>query len=109
MTEQIISLDMYMTAGVGVVALLLGLLFTRRIPFLKRFCIPAPVSGGLMISLLLLVLHSATGMDFSFDGTVSGAHNVYIDNVTLKILDCSSAEKRVLPTGRELQAFCKAR
>ena len=70
MTEQIISLDMYMTAGVGVVALLLGLLFTRRIPFLKRFCIPAPVSGGLMISLLLLVLHSATGMDFSFDGTV---------------------------------------
>ena len=27
------------------------------------------------------------------DGTVSGAHNVYIDNVTLKILDCSSAEK----------------
>ena len=70
MTGQIISLDMYMTAGVGVVALLLGLLFTRRIPFLKRFCIPAPVSGGLMISLLLLVLHSATGMDFSFDGTV---------------------------------------
>ena len=70
MTEQIISPDMYMTAGVGVVALLLGLLFTRRIPFLKRFCIPAPVSGGLMISLLLLVLHSATGMAFSFDGTV---------------------------------------
>lgn len=65
-----LSLDMYMTAGVGVVALFLGMLFTKRIPFLKRFCIPVPVSGGLVISLLFLLLHRIFGLDFSFDGTI---------------------------------------
>ena len=65
-----ISLDLYQTAGVGVVALLLGFLFTRSIPFLKRYCIPAPVSGGLLVSLLTLACHTLGGMDFHFDGTV---------------------------------------
>ena len=45
-----VELDLYQSAGVGVVALLLGLLFTDKIPFLKHHCIPAPVSGGLLIS-----------------------------------------------------------
>ena len=66
----ILSLDMYASAGVGVVALLLGMLFTRRIPFLKRFCIPAPVSGGLLISIVTLVLFSVFGLECRFDGTV---------------------------------------
>ena len=64
-----LQLDMYQSAGVGVAALLLGMLFTRHIPFLKRFCIPAPVSGGLLISLLTLLLY-ALGVECSFDGTV---------------------------------------
>jgi ESS family glutamate:Na+ symporter len=66
----ILSLDMYASAGVGVVALLLGMLFTRRIPFLKRFCIPAPVSGGLLLSIVTLVLFSVFGLECRFDGTV---------------------------------------
>ena len=65
-----VSLDMYMTAGVGVVALLLGMFFTRTVPFLKRMCIPAPVSGGLLVSLLTLTLHGLAGTDFQFDGTI---------------------------------------
>ena len=65
-----LNLDMYMTAGVGVVALLLGMCFNKWIPFLKRFCIPVPVSGGLVISLLFLLLHGVFGLDISFDGTI---------------------------------------
>ena len=61
---------MYMTAGVGVVALLLGLLLTSSVPFLKRFCIPAPVSGGIIISLLILLIHGLFRVEFSFDGTI---------------------------------------
>ena len=64
------NLDMYMTAGVGVVALLLGMCFNKWIPFLKRFCIPVPVSGGLVISLLFLLLYGVLGLDISFDGTI---------------------------------------
>ena len=63
------QLDIYQSAGVGVAALLLGMLLTRCIPFLKRFCIPAPVSGGLVFSLLTLLLYSL-GVECSFDGTV---------------------------------------
>ena len=68
--EQQVVLDMYMTAGVGVVALLLGMFFTRVAPVLKRLCIPTPVSGGLAISLLTLSLHYIFKADFLFDGTI---------------------------------------
>ncbi len=61
---------MYASAGVGVLALLLGMLFTRIIPFLKRFCIPVPVSGGLLISLLTLLLYVIFGIECCFDGTI---------------------------------------
>jgi len=65
-----LNLDMYMTAGVGVLALLLGMCFNKWIPFLKRFCIPVPVSGGLLISLFFLLLYSVFGLDVHFDGTI---------------------------------------
>ncbi|MBR5661890.1 MAG: sodium/glutamate symporter [Bacteroidales bacterium] len=68
--RELVSLDMFQTAGVGVLALLLGMFFTRSIPFLKRFCIPAPVSGGILISLLTLASYSLFGVEFSFDGTI---------------------------------------
>ena len=67
---MVLSLDMYASAGVGVLALLLGMFFTRKVPFLKRFCIPAPVSGGLIVSLLTLLLYSVFGVECRFDGTV---------------------------------------
>ena len=68
--RELVALDMYQTAGVGVLALLLGMFFTRTLPFLKRFCIPAPVSGGIVISLLTLAAYSILGVEFSFDGTI---------------------------------------
>ncbi|MCQ2146008.1 MAG: sodium/glutamate symporter [Bacteroidales bacterium] len=70
MENQQILLDMYQTAGVGVVALILGMFFTRSIPVLKRLCIPAPVSGGILISLTTLLCYSLFGIEFSFDGTL---------------------------------------
>ena len=68
--ENVLSFDAYASAGIGVVALLLGLYFTRKIGFLKRFCIPAPVSGGLLVSFLTLFLFSVFGVECRFDGTV---------------------------------------
>ena len=67
---DVIALDMYTTAGAGVIALLLGVFLTRKLPALGRMCIPAPVTGGLAVSLLFLLLHVAFGWRFSFDGTV---------------------------------------
>ena len=68
--NQELSLDMYMTAGIGVAALMLGFFFTKKIAVLKRLCIPAPVSGGLLFSLVFFGLHSFWGLDFKFDETI---------------------------------------
>lgn len=70
MEHTLLSLDLFQSAGVGACALLLGYFLTRRIPFLKRFCIPAPVSGGLVFSLLSLALYGIGGIECSFDGTI---------------------------------------
>ncbi len=67
---MVLSLDMYASAGVGVLALILGMYFTRKLSFLKKFCIPAPVSGGLLISLTTLFLYSVFGLECRFNGTV---------------------------------------
>ncbi len=67
---MVVTLDMYASAGLGVAALLLGMFFTRKIAFLKRYCIPAPVSGGLLVSVLTLLLYILFGVECSFDGTV---------------------------------------
>lgn len=70
MQNHQILLDMYQTAGVGVLALILGMLLTRVIPFLKKMCVPAPVSGGIIVSLTTLLFYSLFGIEFSFDGTI---------------------------------------
>ena len=67
---EAVTLDMYQSAGVGIAAPLAGMWLTRKIPFLKRYCIPAPVSGGLLFSLLTLILYAAGGVACGFDGTI---------------------------------------
>lgn len=61
---------MYLSTGVGILALLLGFLLNRAIPFLKRHCVPVPVTGGLVISLLTLLLYSVWDIECVFDETV---------------------------------------
>ena len=63
-------LDMYMTAVAGIIALGLGLWMNRNVPGLKRMCIPAPVTGGIVASLLTLALYQVWGIEVHFDGTL---------------------------------------
>ena len=65
-----IELDMIQTAGIGALALLVGMVLTRRVAFLQRFCVPSPVSGGIIFSLLTLVLYSCFHVEVSFNGTL---------------------------------------
>lgn len=41
-----VQLDMYQTLAIAVLVLLLGSYLRKKIKFLERFCIPAPVVGG---------------------------------------------------------------
>ena len=48
---------MIQTAGVGALALIVGMILTRKVAFLQKFCMPSPVSGGIIFSLLTLALY----------------------------------------------------
>ena len=63
-----IQLDMIQTAGIGALALLAGMTLTRRVDFLQKFCVPSPVSGGIIFSLLTLALYGWGDVEVSFDG-----------------------------------------
>ena len=65
-----IELEMIQTAGVGALALMAGMMMTRRIGFLQRFCVPSPVSGGIVFSFITLVLYGCLDVEVSFDGTL---------------------------------------
>lgn len=64
------ELDMIQTAGIGALALIVGMVLTRKVDFLQRFCVPSPVSGGIIFSLLTLVLYGWFDVEVSFDGTL---------------------------------------
>ena len=65
-----IELDMIQTAGIGALALLVGMVLTRKVAFLQKFCVPSPVSGGIIFSLLTLALYGWFHVEVSFDGTL---------------------------------------
>ena len=50
-----IQLDMYQTIAVAVVVLMLGNFLKHRIAILERFCIPAPVIGGVIFAIFTCV------------------------------------------------------
>ena len=65
-----LSLDMIQTAGIGALALIVGMFLTRKVGFLQKYCIPSPVSGGIIFSLLTLALYAWFDIEVSFDGTL---------------------------------------
>lgn len=61
---------MLQTAGFGALALVLGMYLTRRVKWLQRFCIPSPVSGGIVFSIVSLMLYKLWNVELVFDGTL---------------------------------------
>ena len=61
---------MIQTAGIGALALLVGMVLTRKVAFLQKFCIPSPVSGGIIFSFISLALYGWCDVEMSFDGTL---------------------------------------
>ena len=56
-----ITLDMYQTLAAAVVVLALGRFLRGRVRLLERFCIPAPVIGGVLFAIFTCVCYG-TGM-----------------------------------------------
>ena len=65
-----ITLDMYQTIAIAVVALMLGKFLRKRIYLLEKFCIPSPVVGGLIFAIFTCVCYATGIAEFSFDDTL---------------------------------------
>ena len=64
------SFNMAETLAIAVIILLLGRWIKRKVEVFEKFFIPAPVIGGVLFSLLLLVGHVTQTFSISFDGTL---------------------------------------
>lgn len=71
MVDNILMLnfDMISTLTVAVLLLLLGYFLRKKVSLFERFCIPAPVIGGLIFAVLVLVLKSSNVLEVSLDTT----------------------------------------
>lgn len=65
-----INIDMYQTLAIAVLVLMLGSFLKKRINVLERFCIPAPVVGGLLFAIFTCLLYAAGIAEISFDDTL---------------------------------------
>ncbi|WP_443599461.1 sodium/glutamate symporter [Agathobacter sp.] len=65
-----IQLDMYQTLAVAVLVLLLGNYLKKKLYFLQKFCIPAPVIGGLLFAIMTCICYTTGIAEFSFDDTL---------------------------------------
>lgn len=65
-----IQLDMYQTMAIAVIVLMLGHFLKSKFNFLEKFCIPAPVVGGLIFAIFTCVCYSTGIAEFSFDDTL---------------------------------------
>lgn len=69
---MIFKFDMYQTVALAAVILYAGMFIRKRFQVLEKFCIPAPVIGGLLFSLMVLVARNFGFQEFNFDTTLQG-------------------------------------
>ena len=65
-----ITLDLFQTVALAVVVLALGNLLRKKLTVLQKYCIPAPVIGGLIFAILALILYVSGIVEFKMDGTM---------------------------------------
>lgn len=64
-----ITINSYLTIAIAVIVYYIGVYIKKRVQFLQKYCIPAPVVGGLICSALLLVLHQTQVVKLTLDSS----------------------------------------
>ena len=65
-----LRLDIFQTMALVTVVFYLGTYFRKRVGFLSKYCIPAPVIGGLLIALVMLFLKITNLATITLDTTL---------------------------------------
>ena len=64
-----IKCDLIMTTAIAAVLLLIGFWIKKKVPFLVKYCIPAPVIGGFLFMFIAFAGHQTGVFSFKFDTT----------------------------------------
>ena len=64
------QLNMAETVGFAIILLLLGRWIKRKVNFFEKFFIPAPVIGGTLFSIILLIGHQTETFTFTFNDDI---------------------------------------
>ena len=64
------QLDIIQTLALAVVVLIVGEFIRKRVKVLEHFCIPAPVIGGILFSIIALLGYTTQVFTFKFDDTL---------------------------------------
>ena len=64
------QLNMAETVGVAIILLLLGRWIKKKVNFFEKFFIPAPVIGGTLFSIILLIGHQTETFTFTFNDDI---------------------------------------
>jgi len=90
---------MFQSAAVGAVVLVFGGYIVNKFPVLRKFCIPSAVVGGLIFSVVMLIMHSGSFAEITFDETIK--------DICMRVFFCSvgfMASFRMLKAGGRLLA-----
>jgi ESS family glutamate:Na+ symporter len=63
----VLQFSAFFSVTLGIVVLFIGKRLNDAIGFLREFSIPEPVTGGLLVTLLIALLYFASGVEISFD------------------------------------------
>ncbi len=65
-----INMDMIQTIGLAVILLLIGMKLRKKINFFEKYCIPAPVIGGFLFSIIVFILRQTNVAEIKFNDTL---------------------------------------
>lgn len=61
-----LQVQSFLTVTLGILVLFVGKALNQRLRLLREFTIPEPVSGGLLVAVLIALLHFVFGMEINF-------------------------------------------
>ena len=75
---ETLTMNMVQTTGFAIIVLLIGMLVRKKVRLFYENCIPAPVIGGLIFSIVTTILRSANILEFDFDTTLQSFFQICI-------------------------------
>ncbi|MFR1808772.1 MAG: sodium/glutamate symporter, partial [Pygmaiobacter massiliensis] len=97
-----IEIGMFQTLAIAILAIYLGEFLRKKIPAIKKYCIPAAVVGGTIFSIVTCILYVTNVVAFSFDYSTM---NTFFYNVFFAASGCAASMALLKKGGKLVVIF----